>query len=310
MTPPLFSLGNTTTLPHDADSQTPGRVRHEKLPTIEFVMAPVDELAVNHFSSSPARRYQHHISPALDHVKVPAPLPYSSPPTSEHGGPSLHHHQQQQQMAGELPASDDFASFQQTAPQMTHTPESVSSLPYAPFQSPIATAADEALQETPHGNGMQTVLFWPPSMVAQASLQNEAAPPAPSWDVPSHAMFRAVRNGHENIVRLLIDSRADLSKRDQEGRTIIHYAVECRKLSITQMLLEHLEDGALLNARDASGSTPLHIAMQLGDVGTAAMLLEFGVDTHVANNDGDVALDLAIDAGSLALVQLLAAYRV
>lgn len=37
------------------------------------------------------------------------------------------------------------------------------------------------------------------------------------------------------------------------------------------------------------------------------MLLELGVDTHVANCDGDVALDLAIDAGSLALVQLLAA---
>ncbi|KAJ4153661.1 hypothetical protein LMH87_010141 [Akanthomyces muscarius] len=284
--------------------KSPRRVRKEKLPTIEFVMAPVDDPAMNHFSSPPA--HHHHVSPALGHVKVPAALRYSSPPPSEPGGPSLH--QQQQQMSGELPQADDFASFHRAAPQMVHTPESVSSLPYAPFQSPAATTADEPLQKIPHGHSMQTVLLWPPGM-AQAPFQNDAVPPASAWDVPSHAMFRAVRNGHENIVRFLINSRADLSRKDQEGRTIIHYAVECRKLSITQMLLEHLEDGALLNARDASGSTPLHIAIQLGDINTAAMLLELGVDTHVANNDGDMALDLAIDAGSLALVQLLAAYR-
>lgn len=259
-------------------------------------MVPFDALASSQFGY-----VQHHQTLAgLDFIQPSEPRSLDTSASKD--GFSLQH------LTSGYTQDEDLVLFD--AAQSSPTPEAVAALSIIPFQ-----AADESGNELAQ---IQPLLNGPPLAEdatwsfgpTRGPFQYETMAPTASWSVPNTAIFRAVRNGHENIVRFFVNSRADLSKRDDKGRTVIHFAIECRRFSITKILLEDLEDKSLLNSQDSNGSTPLHIAIHAGDVDTAKLLLQLGVDAHITNNDGDGALDSAIDAGSLLLVQLLVLYRV
>ena len=67
----------------------------------------------------------------------------------------------------------------------------------------------------------------------------------------------AVWKGHQEMVRLLLESGADVNaynENDHWGTTPLHAAAHANQAAIAQMLIDH---GADVNARDREGRTPI-----------------------------------------------------
>lgn len=59
----------------------------------------------------------------------------------------------------------------------------------------------------------------------------------------------AAEKGHEGILRLLLERGGiDIDSRDSSGYTALHRAVQCGRMGVVQILLEHEAD---LSARTA-----------------------------------------------------------
>ena len=95
------------------------------------------------------------------------------------------------------------------------------------------------------------------------------------------AIHMAVRNGHVEVVRLLLDSGALINKPDMDDYRPIHFAVNRKDLR---------EEGNPMNAK-------------LMDIAT--LLIERGADLNKTNTAGDSPLDLAARNGDLEMVKLL-----
>ncbi|KAG7099826.1 hypothetical protein E1B28_001635 [Marasmius oreades] len=85
------------------------------------------------------------------------------------------------------------------------------------------------------------------------------------------ALHIAVSAGHESTVEELVGSGADVSKRNDKGLTPLHYAASKSRISIGKLLISR---GADINAKDKANQTPLHRAATTGSVGFIRLLLE------------------------------------
>ena len=74
----------------------------------------------------------------------------------------------------------------------------------------------------------------------------------------STALMRAAYCNHASIARMLIQAGANALTRDADGRTCLHKAVEGRAVSVVTLLLRHCPD--LANAPDNRGTTPRELA--------------------------------------------------
>jgi ankyrin repeat protein len=66
-------------------------------------------------------------------------------------------------------------------------------------------------------------------------------------------------NGHESIVKLLLDGRADVQDADKDGWTALHNASRNGHRLVVDLLLKH---GADVQATTTTGCTALHAASQ------------------------------------------------
>jgi ankyrin repeat protein len=119
----------------------------------------------------------------------------------------------------------------------------------------------------------------------------------------------AIDSGSENVVRLLLALGADLEERmGNYNMTSLLFAADKGKLAIVKLLLEK---GADMNARDEDGWTVLHWAVFSGDAGMLQILLDNGalhlIDvTETSNEPGDTPLHkVAWDDSRLAVGQML-----
>ncbi|XP_055309695.1 uncharacterized protein LOC129573326 [Sitodiplosis mosellana] len=71
------------------------------------------------------------------------------------------------------------------------------------------------------------------------------------------ALHFAARFGNKEIVQLLIENKADVNKKDDNGSTPLHWAAEKGRKEIVQLLIDK---GADVHEKDYYGSTPLHWA--------------------------------------------------
>jgi len=123
--------------------------------------------------------------------------------------------------------------------------------------------------------------------------------------VPTTPLLLAVENGLEEIVRSLLDAKADANAPDPSGDTPLHYAVNRRSVELVRLLLAH---GAKVNARNSEGATPLLRAVRNDpDSGIASLLLDQKADPNLAGPNGDTPLRFAVRQGRKNLVELLLA---
>jgi uncharacterized protein len=102
-----------------------------------------------------------------------------------------------------------------------------------------------------------------------------------------NAMMMAALNGDTNIVEQLIAKDAEVNKK---GWAPLHYAATNGHDDIVKLLLDH---SAYVDAGSPNGTTPLMMAARGGHLSTIKLLLDNGADLTVKNQIGMTALDFA-----------------
>ena len=118
----------------------------------------------------------------------------------------------------------------------------------------------------------------------------------------STALHTAAWNGHLDVVRFLLEAGADKDAAAQSGGTALHTAAQSGNLDIVRLLLEA---GADKDAARKNGSTALHTAAQFGYLDVLQLLVEAGADKDAVMQNGATALSLAVQQGHADIVQLL-----
>ena len=116
----------------------------------------------------------------------------------------------------------------------------------------------------------------------------------------------AVVNGNVEVVRLLLEARADPDMCVSVlGNTPLFVAADFGNVEVARLLLE---SGADKEKSNGDGETPLHYAIHGGCSGychVVRLLLESGADPDKPDQDGDPPLVHASATGNLEIVQLL-----
>lgn len=102
------------------------------------------------------------------------------------------------------------------------------------------------------------------------------------------ALHKACLNGHEGVVRLLLDRGVDVNTRTEIGETPLHIAARNGYGEIVQLLL----DKADVTAKDKDGWTPLYSATNFGKESVIELLLQKMNQSQIAEQtkNGETAL--------------------
>ncbi|KAL3308767.1 hypothetical protein Ciccas_012697, partial [Cichlidogyrus casuarinus] len=118
----------------------------------------------------------------------------------------------------------------------------------------------------------------------------------------------AIRDGHLEMARYLIDRGASLTVRTGELDSLLHLAVRSDEKDMVLMLLNSIEGAQsrfLLDCENANEQTPLHVSA-LSDTPTVAQLLiDFGAYRDVRDMNHRTPIMLAAMENSLAVLQVL-----
>lgn len=101
----------------------------------------------------------------------------------------------------------------------------------------------------------------------------------------------AAKNGHVEMVKVLVELGADANDKGRTGRTTLHIAAEEGQVEVVRLLIGEL--GVDVHAKDKKGETPLHFAAKCGHAGVVRALLELGADAGSKDLYGRTAQVLA-----------------
>ena len=118
----------------------------------------------------------------------------------------------------------------------------------------------------------------------------------------SEPLHWAVRNGHEEVARLLLDRGADVSTAGSDGKTPLIWAAQKGYETVARLLLGR---GADVLTPENDGKTPLIWAALKGHETVARLLLDRGADVSSAENDGTTPLMWALRNGHETVARLL-----
>nr|KAF6365757.1 ankyrin repeat domain 31 [Pipistrellus kuhlii] len=102
----------------------------------------------------------------------------------------------------------------------------------------------------------------------------------------------AVRRGDLSLMKVLIESGADVNLKDNEGLTPLHKA---SSEGSDDIIVELLKVGANVNCEDLDGILPLHDAVANNYLKAAKILLQHGANPNKKNKKQKTALDEAAD---------------
>src|SRR5215472_11790230 len=125
-------------------------------------------------------------------------------------------------------------------------------------------------------------------------LRAGANPNTTTW-IGETALMRCSHTGSIEAVKSLLARGADVNAKSiaQENTALI-WAVAQKHADVVRVLIEHKAD---VEARTNTGFTPLLFAAQQGDADSAQMLLNAGADINEATPDGDTPLLIASASG-------------
>ena len=96
-------------------------------------------------------------------------------------------------------------------------------------------------------------------------------------------LYWAAREGHEAVVKALIEAGADVNKAKNDGETPLYMAASNGHEAVVKALIEA---GADVNKADDDGWTPLYMAAANGHEAVVKALIEAGADVNKARDDG------------------------
>ncbi|KAL1496537.1 hypothetical protein AB1Y20_014143 [Prymnesium parvum] len=146
---------------------------------------------------------------------------------------------------------------------------------------------------------------WSRERVAMGAALTALTPPTPSSprrQLGYSPLNLAARNGHEGVVRLLLENNADIAARENGGDSPLHWAAKNGHEGVVRLLLENNADIA---ASTNAGKSPLHYAARNGHEGAVRLLLENNADIAASTNAGLSPLHLAASKGHEGAVRLL-----
>lgn len=97
------------------------------------------------------------------------------------------------------------------------------------------------------------------------------------------ALHEAIANDFPQMVKFLIDKKANLALRDAKGYAPLEFAVLNERLEIIKVIAKHDKD---LNRLDKYGSTMLHSAVMNNKMPIARILVEAGADVNAKDKWG------------------------
>ncbi|RYO96334.1 hypothetical protein DL764_007492 [Monosporascus ibericus] len=113
----------------------------------------------------------------------------------------------------------------------------------------------------------------------------------------------AAENGHEAVVKLLLDKDAKLESKSDIGQTPLSWAAENGHEAVVKLLLK--KDANLKSKDKVNGQTPLSWAAERGHEAVVKLLVEKGAELESKSNNGQTPLSLAAEYGHKAVVKLL-----
>jgi len=103
-------------------------------------------------------------------------------------------------------------------------------------------------------------------------------------------LHSAARQGHREIVELLIANGSDVNSRDSSGKSSLHDAALGGHKEIVELLIIK---GADLNTESGYYGAPLHVAAGLGHEEVVELLIANGANLNVKDGFGRTPLDAA-----------------
>eukprot|EP00658_Telonema_sp_P-2_P038726 TRINITY_DN2772_c0_g1_i4.p1 TRINITY_DN2772_c0_g1~~TRINITY_DN2772_c0_g1_i4.p1 ORF type:complete len:343 (-),score=89.34 TRINITY_DN2772_c0_g1_i4:240-1241(-) len=119
------------------------------------------------------------------------------------------------------------------------------------------------------------------------------------------ALHMACRYGHSDAVSMLIEQKANIRSMGEDGDTPIHHAAEKGHDAVLKLLIG---SNANVSVQDSKGSTPLHRAAENRHAGVVATLLEEGASSEVQDQNNKTPQQLAHAAGHRNVVSVLKAF--
>jgi len=121
-----------------------------------------------------------------------------------------------------------------------------------------------------------------------------------------HVLHHAVSNGHEEIVRFILEAGEDVNVPDSEGNTALHMAARQGHEATFQLLLA---SGADKYAKAGEGMTVFNTGVYWNREGIVKILLDTGIDVQSICCRSQTALHVAAAHGNEEIVRLLLSWR-